>query len=338
MFETVSVYIRKSAGDLWVTSPGARSIDMGQPLNANIEAFIRMNPRVTRVEVFSWGAGTWRTPGQPGDFPVYLTGIDASDDGLVLAKAVPLATRRLLREPGTVAIDISEREKLGVDLGGFAEISGHRVRVVGFMEGMRALGGINVVAALPTARRIDPAMRESDRVAFFVARVDHPDMVDEVREALSPRGPNPRYEAMTAEEFADRTTNYWLFESGMGTAFLLSSVIALLVSVVITSQTLMAAVAASIREYATLRALGIPAGALRGVVMRQSAYVGVSGLLASGLVCAAVLWTAKVFHVSAALTLPIALGCGALVMIVALTSGLTALLQLNKADPASLLR
>ena len=338
MFETVAVYIRKSAGDLWVMSPGARSIDMGQPLDANIEAFIRMNPHVTRVEAFSWGSGTWRTPGQAGNFPVYLTGIDAADDGLVLAKAVPLETRRLLREPGTVAVDISERGKLGVDPGGLAEINGHRVRVIGFMEGMRALGGINVVAALPTARRLDPAMRDVDRVAYFVARVDDPEKVEEVRRQLSPKSRSPRYEAMTADEFADLTTNYWLFESGMGVAFLLSSLIAFMVSLVITSQTLMAAVAASLREYATLRALGIPAGVLRGVVMRQSIYVGVAGLLVSGLVCAAVLWAANVFHVSAALNLPIVLGCGALVMSVALASGLAALLQINRADPASLLR
>lgn len=338
MFETVAVYIRKSAGDLWVTSPGARTIDMGQPLDANIEVFIRMNPHVTRVEPFSWGSGTWRTPGQAGDIPVYLTGIDAADEGLVLAKAVPLDMRRRLREPGTVAVDISERENLGVEIGGLAEINGHRVRVIGFMDGMRALGGINVVAGLPTARRLDPAMREVDRVAFFVARVGDPARIEEVRRQLSPQGLNPRFEALTAEDFADRTTNYWLFESGMGVAFLLSSVIAFLVSLVITSQTLMAAVAASIREYATVRALGIPAAALRGVVMRQSTYVGIAGLLASGLVCAAVLWAAQIFHVSAALTLPIMLACGALVMTVALASGLAALLQVNKADPASLLR
>jgi putative ABC transport system permease protein len=162
--------------------------------------------------------------------------------------------------------------------------------------------------------------------------------VEEVRMQLSPQGPNPRFEAKTANTFADLTTNYWLFESGMGVAFLLSSVIALLVSLVITSQTLMAAVAASIREYATMRALGIPAAVLRGVVMRQSSYVGIAGLIVSGLVCAAVLWAASVFHVSAALTLPVMLGCGALVMVVALASGLAALLQVNKADPATLLR
>jgi putative ABC transport system permease protein len=175
-------------------------------------------------------------------------------------------------------------------------------------------------------------------VAYFIAKVDKPENLDAVRSALSPKSQSPRYEAISASEFADRTTYYFLFESGMGTAFLLSSVIAFFVSLMITSQTLMAAVAASIREYATMRALGVSGGKLRRVVLTQSGWVGVVGIMVAIAVSGAIVWLALRFYVPITVSLPIAGSCAAMVMAAALFSGLVALFQLNKADPATLLR
>jgi putative ABC transport system permease protein len=338
MFDTIAVYIRKSGADLWIVSPGTRSIDQGRPLDSNIEVFARMNPHVTRVEQFSWGGGLWKAAGRAGETPVYLTGIDTSPDGLVLARALTTDLRAKLKWPNTVLVDLSERDNLKVDIGSHAEINGTRVQVVGFVEGMRALGGINVISSLLTARNLDPSMRSSDSVAYFIVKVDRPENVDSVQSALSPKTEAPRYEAISASEFADRTTYYFLFESGMGTVFLLSSLIAFFVSLMITSQTLMAAVAASVREYATMRALGVSAGKLRRVVLTQSGWVGIVGIAVSAAVSGVIFWIAIKLYVPIAVSVPIAGVCAAMVMAAALFSGLVALFQLNKADPATLLR
>jgi putative ABC transport system permease protein len=338
MFETIAVYIRKSSGEIWIASPGTRSIDQGRPLSSNVEAFIRMNPHVTQVESFSWAGGQWKTPGRDGENPVVLTGINTAEDGILLAHAIDIKLRQKLKSPNTIAIDIGERANLAVDIGSFAEINGVRVEVVGFMNDMKALGGINVVSSLETARRIDTSLQSGDSVAYFVVRVDDKDNIEAVQKALSPTSRNPRYEAITSQAFADRTTMYWLFESGMGTAFLLSAVIAFFVSLVITSQTLMAAVSASVREYATMRALGVPSSTLRRVVLSQSAWVGLSGIAVAVVVSALILWAAKAAFIAVRVSIPIALVCAAIVMVVALGSGLASLLQLRKADPASLLR
>jgi putative ABC transport system permease protein len=338
MFETIAVYIRKSSGDLWIVSPGTRSLDQGRPLDANIEVFAHMNPHVTRVEQFSWGGGLWKSEGRVGETPVYLTGIDTAPEGLVLAKALTPDLRAKLKWPNTILIDESEKSNLMVDIGSFAEVNGTRVEVVGFVEGMRALGGINVISSLLTARNVDPSMRTSDTVAYFIVKVDNPENVDAVQAALSPKTSAPRYEAISATEFADRTTYYFLFESGMGTAFLLSSLIAFFVSLMITSQTLMAAVAASIREYATMRALGVSGGKLRRVVLTQSGWVGIVGIAVAVLVSSAIVWLAIKAFVPIAVSVMIAGLCAAMVMAAALFSGLIALFQLNKADPATLLR
>lgn len=338
IFATVAVYIEKSDAQLWVGFPGTQSIDQGRYISARTETMIRMHPQVERTEPFSWAGGVWRSrPGQ-GDIAVVLAGIDPRSGSLTFADAVPQVLRERLAAPDTVLVDIADRGKLGVDIGSTAEINGRRVRVVGFTEGLRGIGAVNVISSLSTARRLDPALRETDDVAYFLVKLRPGADPEAVRKDLSPKGPLARYEAWTAKDFAERSTNFWLFESGMGTAFGVSSLIALAVAIVITSQTLMAAVSASIREYATLRALGAPGRLLRGIVLQQAFWVGLAGVALAAVVAGLILWAAQLAYVPIALSPMIVIACIALVLAVALASGLLALSQLSKADPAALLR
>jgi len=114
--------------------------------------------------------------------------------------------------------------------------------------------------------------------------------------------------------------------------------IVFLVGAVITSQTLVAAVIGSVREYATLNALGVGVGALRKVVMEQAFWVGAIGLLGSAVLGGIVLALARSRSVPVALDPLTALACLALGMGLAIVSGLAAMRSLRRADPASLLR
>lgn len=338
IFATVAVYIERSDAELWVGFPGTPSIDQGRYISSRTESLVRMHPDVARTEPFSWAGGVWRSRPGAGDIAVVLAGIDPRAGSLTFADVVSPALRDRLSTPGAVLVDVADKQKLGVEIGSSAEINGKRVRVVGFTEGLRGLGSINVISSLSTARDLDPGLHETDDVAYFLVKLRPGADPEAVRKDLSPKGPLARYEAWTARDFADRTTNFWLFESGMGTAFGVSSLIALAVAIVITSQTLMAAVAASIREYATLRALGAPGRLLRGIVLQQALWVGLAGMAIAGIVSALILWLAKLAYVPIALSPLIVGGCLGLVLMVAIASGLIALGQLSKADPAALLR
>jgi putative ABC transport system permease protein len=110
------------------------------------------------------------------------------------------------------------------------------------------------------------------------------------------------------------------------------------VGAVITSQTLMGAVAGSIREYATLHALGVAFGDLRRVVLQQAGWVGAGGLAIGGVLTAIVVVLARHRDVPVQLDFATVLACAALVMGIALVSGLAAVRALRHADPAMLLR
>ena len=106
----------------------------------------------------------------------------------------------------------------------------------------------------------------------------------------------------------------------------------------VTSQTLYAATAASLREYAVLQALGIPRWRMVGMVMAQSLWVGLAGIgLALPLIYAL---AAGGGGAGARVLLPpwlFALGSG-LTLGMALSAGLAALRSLRLVEPITLLR
>jgi len=131
---------------------------------------------------------------------------------------------------------------------------------------------------------------------------------------------------------------YWMFQTGAGLGVIFLAVVVFIVGAIITSQTLMGAIAGSVREYATLHALGVGLGSLRRVVLEQAAWIGVCGLIAGVLLSLGLIGLAKLQNVPVELNLPAWIACAALVMGIALVSGAAAVRALRSADPALLLR
>lgn len=336
IFSTASIYVSRSRGDLWVGYPGTQSVDLGRPIPLGTEMHLRMDPEVIRVERFRWVDGDWRGPVDRGGVSVFVTGIDARADGLVFADSIDPSQRTLLREPGAVLVDAADLPKLGVAVGAHAEVNGHRVHIVGSASHLRALGGVNIVGSLETARGIDPAA--GDAATYLVLQLAHPERSAETKQRLVSDTAVARYEIWTQRELADRSTMYWLFDTGAGLGFLFGAIIVFFVGAIITSQTLMSAVAGSWREYATLRALGIGFGSLRRIVLVQSFWIGGAGLVGASLLSGLIVALARWQSVPVVLSIPIVVGSAALVMAISLLSGLTAVRSLRHADPATLLR
>jgi putative ABC transport system permease protein len=114
--------------------------------------------------------------------------------------------------------------------------------------------------------------------------------------------------------------------------------LALVVGIVVTSQTLSGAILASIKEFAALRSLGVSMGALRAVVVEQAFWVGVAGLTIASLLTLAIAVLGA--HLRIAMSFPwwMLAASGVTIMIGAVLSGLLSLRPLRNADPASLLR
>ncbi len=339
IFGASALYVNASSADLWAGYPGTQSVNFGRTVSADAEMRLRMDPEVVAVEPYQWVDGDW-TPERvdAGSVSIYLSGIAVGPDAMLFSKLLSPDLRKRLREPGAVIVDSADLESLGVAEGGTAWVNGHPVRVVAAIAGLRGLGGVNVLASLDSARVIGgpQAGRGS---TYYVARLADPSRAPAVQARLAQSdasfGP---LQVWTAQEFAQRSQQYWLLDTGAGMAVLFMALIVCLVGAVITNQSFAAVVAASAREYATLNALGASRGALARVVIEQACLVGGLGMVLAAVASALLLAVAVFYHVPVAMTLTAALGCAALVALMALMSSVMAVRGLIRTDPALLLR
>jgi putative ABC transport system permease protein len=106
----------------------------------------------------------------------------------------------------------------------------------------------------------------------------------------------------------------------------------------ITWQTLRGAILANIKEFASLRALGVSMGSLRLVVVELSVWVGLAGLAMTGLMILGVDALAKAGGVPMAYHLDQVAMTSVLLLAISVGSGLLSLGVLKKSQPADLLR
>ncbi|OOG55036.1 ABC transporter permease [Rhodanobacter sp. B05] len=337
IFGSTSMYITGSSADVWVGYPGTQSVGSGRSIDADVESRILMDPAVTRVEPYIWVDGDWRGPRETGGVSVFVSGIDTATDGMMFSRVLSPALRARLDEPDAIVVDRSALDQLGVGIGQTATINGHQVHVVGIGSGLRALGGVNVLCSLDTARRLD-SDAEDVGPTYLVAKLRHPNEARAVARRLRGDQAFGPYTAWSARDFARLSVLYWLFDTGAGAGVLFLAGIVFLVGAVITSQTLIAAVNGSVREYATLNALGVGVAALRRVVLEQAFWVGTLGLLGASVLGIVLMLLARSQDVPVILNVPAALACIILVMGLAAVSGLAAMRSLRRADPATLLR
>lgn len=336
MFATVSVIVDRTQADLWVGFPGTPSFDLGRPISDRLETRLRLHPEVAAVERLVIGYGDWRDA-RGKRASVMLIGLDNGPAGIGQPAGFGPELRAALREPDAVIVDAIDVEKLAAQPGGTVEINGKRARVSGVTSGYRNIGGAYVFTSLASARRLLGLGPE--QTSYLLVKLRDPARIDAVRRALQPDEHQPApYSVWTAPELSRQSQLYWLLESGAGASFGFSSVLGLIVGVVITSQTLAGAILASLREYATLRALGVPARALSGVVMEQAFWVGAAGLIVAGVAALLVHALAALNHIDILFPWWSVVATGIATWAAAIGSGVWALRALFRLEPAELLR
>jgi putative ABC transport system permease protein len=333
LFSITSLPIDETVADVWVGHPEVPSVDLGRPIPEAWQSYLSL-PEVTQVESYIQGFAYWDKPTGGSELCI-LIGSRLSPGSLGAVKVLTPRQRALLTEPGAIIIDESEFSRLGIKhVGEYAEISRQRVRVVDTVRGMKSLAGPYIFCSIETAR---PRLSlDGEQTMFLLAKCRHPEDAEKVIEALKPY--DHKLSAFTSASFSLHSRLHWLTKTKAGIALGLAAALGLLVGAVVTSQTLYAATAAQLREYAVLRAMGIPRWRMALTVLAQSFWVGVAGVVLA--VPTVVLLGELGNEVGAKVQLPwwlLTFSVG-LTMAMALLSGLAALRSLRLIEPVNLLR
>ena len=334
-----SVPIDCSTADVWITTYDAPALVQAHPIPQSWVMRAAVLPEVARTEDYLLGLALCHKPHQGAVEPCILVGTRTDEGSLgVLAQLAP-EVREGLTEPGNVVIDEWDLSVLGLTtgVGEYIEINEQRMRVIGTVRGYQGLNFVWVFCSQATAKMVLPDLaRRPHLTSFGLVKCHNPDDAAQVARRLQEC--YPEMGVYTRDDFSYRVRTYWLIRSKGGTVMICTVVLALLVGLVVTSQTLYGAVLASQREHAVLDAMGMPRRRLVGLVLAQSFWIGLIGAIIALPVVIVFGKAALLLQTTVVLPPWLLLATVAGTMLMAMLSGVSALRSLRHVEPTLLLR
>lgn len=338
---TVFATTERSRADIFIMPVKTPTlVQSNASLPERVEPQIFLNPHVTEVRSFEGGGGLWVNIPGPGQKQVQkfvqVWGVDPIPGAVTLPTDYTEQTRVALMEPGAVALDTSVLKTLGVKLGDQASFNGHTVWVRAILHNYQDVDQTDIVMSRDTMRLVGVGAREG-YIGPLMVRIDDPAQAQHVCDELNAIA-HGAYHAWTRAQFNLANERAVLSEQIVGVLLLFMTIMAVVIGIGITSQTLRSAVLSNIREFASLRALGISMGSLRLIVMELSAWAGVAGIAVAGIVT----WLAALAAAASGLPLalrpqPVTFDC-VMMMFIAVISGAMTMGVLKHSQPADLLR
>ncbi len=334
--------IDRSSADIMILPAKMESLinSGGGSLPGRLLPQMYANPEV--VEVAAWDNDGGRWVNRPKDGKKAVTTfinvnmVDTRPGSVSLPTDFSEATRVALLEPYSIAVDETQLKRLGVQLGDEASLNGKTVRVRAILQGYPDVNNASVTMSRDTMRMMGMLVKNG-KTGPLMIRITDSSRAEVVRDQLNATAAGA-YRAWTRPELARANEGALMSEQIIGIFLSFSVFLGFLIGVGITSQTLRGAILSSIKEYASLRALGVSMGSLRMIVMELSIWVGIAGLGATAVFTGAIYLLGTNNGLPMGFPMPWIIGVSVLLIVISCASGLLALGILKKSQPADLLR
>ncbi len=267
---------------------------------------------------------------------VNVTVIDAIPGYVTVPTDYTQSMLEALRRPYAVAVDETALKRLGVKKGDRALYNGKTITIAVVTHGYPNIIQPTLVMSRDTLRMLGEA-DTGQRVGPLMVEIRDPARAEIVAAQLNKKA-DGKFRAWTRQELADANSGAMLDDQIIGIMLGFSAFLGLLIGVAITWQTLRGAIMANIKEFASLRALGVSMGDLRNIVMELSFWVGIVGVLAAGLLTWLVTLLASAGGVPMYFPPVLVIIVAIFLVLIAIVSGFLSLGILKNSQPADLLR
>ena len=334
--------IDRSRADLMVMPPKSESLINSGPsgLPGRVKPLIYLNPQVTEVESLDGDGARWTNTPEPGKKAVTtyvnISDVDTRAGSVTLPTDFSEAIRLALLEPYAIVIDKTAQATLGAHVGNTVTLSGKSVHVRALLENYPNVNQPTVYMSRDTLRLLGMGPKNG-KTGPLLVRIKDPTKVQAVVDQLNAAS-RGAYRAWTRQDLTKANESAIMSEQIIGIFLGFSLFLGLLIGVGITSQTLRGAILASIKEFASLRALGVSMGSLAKIVLELSVWVGVAGLITTALFTFGVYLLATNFGMPMGFPIPWVITVVILLTVISILSGVFSLGVLKKSQPADLLR
>lgn len=340
MTRTASQVLDIREADVWVMDTRVRYVDEVEPLPDAALGRVRSVDGVEWATPLYKGLAIFRT--QDGLInQVSLVGVD--DDTLVGAPREWLAgDLEALRRPGGIVFDREGASLIWPDadvltkIGTEAEINDRRVVVTGIANASAPFITFPIAyMRYSEALRLTPPQRNT--LSFVLVRAGEGTDAKALAERITAQ---TGYQALTWDEFAWRSINYYLTRTGIPINFGITVFLGFLVGAAVTAQTFYLFVVENLRQFGALKAIGATNAQITGMVLLQALVVGAMGYGLGIGACA--LFFESLSGLPAfenfALLWQVLVGTGAVVALIILISVMASLLKVFRVDPAIVFR
>jgi len=341
MSKSFTATVDRSPAEVMILPPHSDNVfDSGGGQPRRIIPEIYQHSAVQEARALNIGFTNWANFPREGqvakDEGVEIFIVDPIKGAVTLPSDFSDAVIAALREPFAVVVDRSSLGKLGVQVGDRAKMNGYTVWVRDTVTGYPSMFNAVVFISPQTAKLIRQ-FNDGPQIGAIVVKIAKSAQAGQVAAELNAMA-RGRYKAWTREALSDAGQRSILKEGGIVVILGFAVVVGMFIGVVITWQTLQGAIMANLKEFASLRALGVSMRSLRLIVMELSLWVGLAGLVLTALLAGVVWVLSKTFGVPMDFPLFIDVPVGVTMLVVAVLSGALSLRILKKSQPADLLR
>lgn len=280
--------IRHFGGDVWVMARGVNVIDNAEAISAGARPLVLAHPCVDEAHALIHSMTFARRP--DGSYAaVVLVGTEPRSAAPYFPWRMVSGLPGDLSQPMAVTVDRLDAGKLGLPpdpMGARFELYGQNAHVVGVTRGIRSIMVMPYLFTSISNTRTALGLTDG-QVSHWVLDLDDPACASDVIAWIER---HPDLQALTTRDWADRTEDYWIRESGAGSMLGLTALLGLVVGVVIVGQTLYSLTQQHFKELAMLRVIGANARELVGFVAWQVLVIGTSGAVSGTLLAYGVGW------------------------------------------------
>jgi len=329
----VTTMIDHASTDLWIVASGAKCFEDLSLLNMEMQNRLAAIDGVAEVIPVVVGFSAWMLP-DGAMTPVFVIGSDFTAGGLSPWNIVE-GTVQSLTAPGTVAIDRSYYDRLGVSgVGATARIRGQPVTVGAITDGIRSftttpyvfsdLGSAQSYIGLPASF-----------ISHFLVRLKPKADIERIRQDILANISG--IQALTPDQFRDQSRSFWLFGTGAGAALFAGALLSVIVGTAIVAQTLYSSTKDHLYEFATLRAIGASNSYIYKVIICQALLNAVIGFAIAALIGTAVAHFTAKSALQIVITPNLMIELFVLIVVICIASAIAAILRVVRVDPVIVL-
>jgi len=303
---------------IWVMDPAVQTVANTIPLPDYVLDEVRSIPGVKYAVPLYSGSALLKLR----DGAYQAANIIGLDDTSLFGRPRLLqgAINDIFAENAFIAVRDSEFYKLeNPTIGTEFEVNDHRGVIVGIAR--VASSGLFGVPTLYTtynrALQYIPSTRFT--ISYLLVEPKSAGDVAGIQRQIAASG----YLALTKEQFVQKISSFYKYQTGVGTNMLIMTVISFIVGLSISGQTFYTFVLENLEKFGALKAIGAKGHEVVAMILFQAGFVSLLGYCMGVGLCAALIWLARAHlpDYAAIVTFPnLALAFGMVVVIAALSS------------------